>query len=517
MPDNVVMGTSGRRMALVLGNKAYLHTSTLKNSVNDANDVTEALRKLGFDVGKTLIDADYRQTMAAINEFVAKLLPGDVVVFYYSGHGIGYAGKNYLLPIDADITCVERIDEHGIPLGRIMNWFEQKQVRTSFLFLDACRNVPNLKACQSSTRDITTQQGLVRPTNNPRGSMIVFATEEGTTADDNLSGRNGLFTGELLKYLTRPNWGIRMILDSTTEAVEIRSRYLQAPARYDKLWGDFVFVKTVDGGATPQQTQTPMPAPIAPRIASTNFMSVKGGAFKMGTDNRSYNEKPAHEVNVGGFQVSRYEVMVDEWQTFCRDMQRPMPIIPDTDLPQPDSYWRGRERHPITNITWLEAIEYANWLSQRQGLRKAYQIEEGNVTWDQTANGFRLPTEAEWELAARGNDVDLPFAGGRFETEVGWVKENSNESTHTVGTKKANNNGLHDLTGNVWEWCWDWYDEYYYARSSKNSPVGAPVGSMRSIRGGSWLTGNNTVTTRRGRSPHTQSTEIGFRLVRNEL
>ncbi|MFC5413169.1 SUMF1/EgtB/PvdO family nonheme iron enzyme [Larkinella bovis] len=515
----VVPGNRGveRRMALVMGNKEYVHADKLRNPGNDALDMSEALKKLGFDV-TTAIDSDYPRTARIIREFIEKLRSSDVVVFYYSGHGIGYNGKNYLLPIDANVNCIERVEEHGFSLGRLFSEFTQKQVRTSFLFLDACRNMPELKACQGTTRSITTQ-GLVKPTNNPRGSMMIFATEEGSTADDNLSGRNGLFTSELLKYLTRPGLGIRAIMDSTATGVEIQSNGSQSPARYDKLLGDFVFVGTPisrNEPVGPLVVSTPRTTPTvsAPRGL---FVSVKGTSFKMGAINRPYNEQPLHEVQVGSFLISRYEVTAKEWKDFCQATKRSMPTIPDLDFSDPNKiYWQDKDRFPITNITWFEAVEYANWLSEKQGLRKAYQIGDGSVEWDRTANGYRLPTEAEWEMAARGNSQDLPYPGSRNEMEVGWSQSNSDDRSHAVGGKKPNDLDLYDMSGNVWEWCWDWYDEYYYTKSPKQNPVGNTTGTMRALRGGSWLTSTNVVSVRRGRSPRTQSTEIGFRLVRSE-
>lgn len=511
---NLPTGGLGRRMALVLGNKAYKYANKLQNPVNDANDMAVALKQLGFEVSPPTIDADYRTTIAAINDFVAKLQPDDVVILYYSGHGIGYNGKNYILPTDANITCIERIDEHGISIGRIQSDFEQKHVRTSLLFLDACRNMPTLKACQSNTKDLSAPGGMVRPANTPHGSMMIFATEEGTTADDNLTGRNGLFTGELLKYLTLPGLGIRAIIDSTIAGVMTRTNGFQSPARYDKLWGDFVFLNTPVTKGSVTTNPAPNPKPYTPRPAPTgNYIPVKASVFRMGAANRPYNEQPVHEVQVSDFYMARFEVTISEWQAFCKAQQRPMPTIPDVETP--DSYWRDKGRFPITNITWFEAVEYANWLSEQQGLLKAYRIDDYNVDWDRSANGYRLPTEAEWEMAARGHTPDLPFAGSRIEQEVSWSQENSNDNTHPVGGKKPNDLNLHDLTGNVWEWCWDWYDEYYYRRSEKANPAGVATGTMRSIRGGSWLTAINNITIRRGRSPRTQSTEIGFRLVRS--
>lgn len=244
LPSNVKPpeGTE-RRFALVIGNKDYSIIGALKNPINDALDVSKAFQQLGFEV-TTITNADYKKMLSVFNNFTKNLQKNDVVVFYYSGHGISYNGKNFLIPTDANITCLEEVEENALTLGRLMTSVEAKSVKNSFVFLDACRNLPNLKHCNSSKRDVDITKGLVRPTNNPNGSMTVYATREGDTADDNSTDRNGLFTSELLKYITLPNLGLRQILDRTKKGVETRSNKRQSPARYDELSDDFVFVES---------------------------------------------------------------------------------------------------------------------------------------------------------------------------------------------------------------------------------------------------------------------------------
>lgn len=232
-----------RRMALVVGNKDYTGLSKLLNPLNDANDMEIALKKMGFEVIKAT-NADYRTFLGAVNRFKEKLSNSDVAFVYYSGHGVSYNGKNYLLPVDATITCLEHIEEYGISLNRILGEVSSKGVKNSFIVLDACRNIPNLKICDKNQRDIFDGAGLARPTNNPHGSYIVYATKEGSTADDNYNGRNGLFTEALLRYLTTPNVSAKAIIDRTSLDVYSKSRGSQSPGRYDEIYGDFYFLIT---------------------------------------------------------------------------------------------------------------------------------------------------------------------------------------------------------------------------------------------------------------------------------
>lgn len=235
--------TTERRVALVIGNKDYTGVSKLRNPINDAIDMSNSLKRLGFEV-YTLKNADYRTFIDSLNYFTSQLRSTDVVLFYYSGHGVSYNNVNYLLPVDTKIRCLEQIETSGVSLNRILVDIASKNVKNSFVFLDACRDFPNIMSCDASKRNLTAPTGLVRPSNNPQGSMVVYATKEGSTADDNINERNGMFTGTLLKYLEIPNIGLRSILDSTTAGVRTRTNYRQSPGRYDELEGDFYFLKT---------------------------------------------------------------------------------------------------------------------------------------------------------------------------------------------------------------------------------------------------------------------------------
>ncbi|MCA9758312.1 MAG: SUMF1/EgtB/PvdO family nonheme iron enzyme [Candidatus Eisenbacteria bacterium] len=149
---------------------------------------------------------------------------------------------------------------------------------------------------------------------------------------------------------------------------------------------------------------------------------------------------------------------------------------------------------PVERVSWFDAVEYCNALSISQGLTPAYDVQGDVVTWDEDADGWRLPTEAEWEVSCRAGTT-TPFANGDLTeeacgidpvlTEIGWYCGNAEATTHPAGSKRANGEGLFDMHGNVWEWCWDWFVSDLGSGAAVD-PQGPAGGSQRAIRGGSW-------------------------------
>ena len=171
-------------------------------------------------------------------------------------------------------------------------------------------------------------------------------------------------------------------------------------------------------------------------------------------------------------------------------------------------------RNPVEQVSWHDAVKLCNRLSEQEGLQPAYRISGETVTWDRTANGYRLPTEAEWEYAARGGGEQV-YSGSNDIGDVGWYSSNSGERTHEVGGKQANGWGLYDMTGNVWEWVWDWYGSY--PSGAVTDPVGPSTGSSRVYRGGSWYRspGSARVAYRSRIVPGLRGSYLGFRLARS--
>jgi len=165
-------------------------------------------------------------------------------------------------------------------------------------------------------------------------------------------------------------------------------------------------------------------------------------------------------------------------------------------------------------VSWLEAVKFCNALSELEGLTPAYRISGDTVTWNREAAGYRLPTESEWEFAARGGGSHL-YSGSNDLDTVGWYGSNSGMTTHDVGGKQANAFGLYDMSGNVWEWVWDWYGGY--PSGTEPDPTGPSTDYRRVYRGGSWFSiPRYARVAARGRNdPGRRLSILGFRLARS--
>jgi formylglycine-generating enzyme required for sulfatase activity len=206
-----------------------------------------------------------------------------------------------------------------------------------------------------------------------------------------------------------------------------------------------------------------------------------GATDEQGGDEHD-DEHPVHTVQLDDFRISRYPVTQEEWIGLMGN--------------QP-SYFQGQDNLPVERISWMEA---------RQFIAKLNSLVFG---------GYRLPTEAEWEYAARGGRLSKGFkySGGNEVDEVGWIHRNSDRSTHPVGLKKPNELGLYDMSGNVMEWCQDWFS--HYPIHPRLNPSGPKSGQWRVMRGGCFCMHqeNARVSARSMEEPDSASDLIGFRLV----
>jgi len=632
-----VFSFTQQKFALVIGNGNYTDLGRLNNPLNDANDMEAALRNLGFTVEKVL-DGSIDQMESAIIRLKNRLSvsKNSYGFFFYAGHGVQSGGSNYLIPAGARIPGENFLRERAVSVQSMLAELNDAGNELNIIVLDACRDNPFSWARSGS-------RGLTVVSNQPADSIIVYATSAGSTAQDG-TGRNGLFTSQLLKHLNTPGVEVSELFRLTGADVSQASNRQQIPAVYNQFFGR-AYLGSASAANIPAPapaaaavqpvpaTQTPAPAvtssqapsaaaqitpapaaelPVPQNLsadtpgtgsvtlrwdsagqgysyrvywstqndlsraaafnnsiygtsffisnmsANTNYyfwvvsvrnrlesvksavisinkttanpidmVRINGGTFMMGSPSREAgrrSDETQHRVTVSSFYMGRYEITQKEYQEV-------MGANP--------SYFIG-DNLPVEMVTWFDAIEFCNNLSQIEGLTptytitgrtpvSGYPITAATVTWNREANGYRLPTEAEWEYACRAGTTTAYNTGNTINTNTGWYSKNSNSRTQPVGQKPANAWGLFDMHGNVWEWCWDWYGTY--PSSAQTDPVGTSAGSCRVYRGGAFITSASSVLSAlwrrylsaadvrsayRGNStPTSRIGCIGFRVVRN--
>ena len=257
------------------------------------------------------------------------------------------------------------------------------------------------------------------------------------------------------------------------------------------------------------------------------LVSLEGGLFSMGCNlefdaDCMSDEIPLHTVFLEDFSIGKYEVTQIEWEAIMGN--------------NPSIFTQCGNNCPIENVSFYDVITYCNRLSQQDGLEPCYYFDENfnavfdtlddatdtffEVYWLKTADGYRIPTEAEWEFAAKsGVGSTFLYSGSNDIDAVAWYRENSDSSLQIVGQKNANAFGLHDMSGNVYEWCWDGYADDYYSFSPPCTPDGAVINLGRVIRGGSWLnSAASSKAANRGFLPgNNQNSRLGFRIAKGAI
>lgn len=604
-----------QRIALVIGNGDYTNARKLANPVNDATDMAKTLKELGFEVisGTNL---NLKQMTDKVREFGDTLkVSGGVGLFYYAGHGIQANNKNYLIPVEADISREDEIDFAALNFDIILRKMATANNGLNIVVLDACRNNPFARSWSRSTDD----GGLAQVT-APTGTFIAYATSPDRTASDG-DGRNGLYTSQLLKFIKQPNVKIEEAFKGVTIAVDKASGGAQIPWTSSSLRGEFYFKTTevvapvkdkqtvepeitaktkaeqereawdlvknsasasdfryyleefpdganaarakirleelvwqtvrgadatkiqaylnefpnganaaaarirlrqleaVSATTTPTTTNNPSTAVTRGTVRKNSIgmelVYIPAGDFMMGSNDaeidealfecKKYNaeckreyftpESPKHKVSIkDGFWMGKYEVTQAEWQAVMGD--------------NPSNFKDCGGNCPVEKVSWDDIQVFLKRLNAKN-------------------DGFEysLPSEAQWEYAARGGTTTaFAFGDSLNSTQANFdgnypyasTKGNYIGKTVKVGSYQSNAFGLYDMHGNVWEWVQDVYNASYQnlpVDGSGNMSVGDS--SWRVLRGGSWYNVGYFCRSaiRDWNAPANRNNFIGFRLV----
>ena len=484
------------RVALLIGNANYPDASTpLSTTIRDARTLADEFRRTEFDVD--LKENVGREDMQrAIDAFIGKIRPGMVALFYFSGYGIQVARQTYLIPVNAQVWTEAEVRRDGISLDALLAEMQRKGAKVKIVIIDASRRNPFERRFRASAAGLAALDA-------PDGTLAMYSAAPGKVINES-SGPNSLFVGELIKELRVPNLTAEEVFNRARIGVSRASNNEQVPWVASSLVDEFYFgsprpVATAPSAApapAPARTPTPAPAPSAaptpapaPAPAATatapsatsspsasgakpgdvfrdcqgcvEMLVVPGGSFEMGSTTEY--ENPPHRVTIPkAFAIGRHEVTFDQWDACVAD---------GGCKHRPDDREWGRGDRPVINVSWLDAKAFVAWLSQKTG---------------QT---YRLPSEAEWEYAARGG-TNSPYWWGR---DAGSRQANCREcntgasqQTSAVGSYKANPFGLYDTAGNAAEWVEDCWNDNYRGAPQNGSPWLTGQCRLRVLRGGAF-------------------------------
>jgi formylglycine-generating enzyme required for sulfatase activity len=546
--------TLGSRYALVMGNSAYRHVEILPNTVNDASSVAKKLTAMGYKVD-TVFDSDLAGMNRAITAWVRQLSTDRASegFLWYAGHGMQVSGENYLLPVDINAEDEAGVVYGSYPLGRILLSLEQTaKNKLNVIVLDACRDNP-FKNLPGASRGVS--RGFVTVEHPPQDIFVMFSTSPGTTAADGDRGKNSPFAEAFLKYMDSDEILPVMAGLVTRETMRLTGGK-QRPYQNGSIVSEIYY--SLAGGASSREqpagvggaslAAAPAGQASSAEIPSPAMVLIPAGNFTMGSpeielDRGPFNET-RHQVTIGtDFYLAAKELSVGEFRRFVEDTNYVTTAEADGGAKIYDeasgkwvftagANWRNPgfrqgDDHPVVCVSWFDAVQYCNWLSVKEGFKPAYTITGQNVRWYIANNGYRLPTEAEWEYACRAGTSTPFFTGERISTSQANYDGNFpynygnkglfRKTTVSSGSFPANAWGLYDMHGNVWEWCWD-----YSNIPNKNplrDPIGPAEGTRRVNRGGSWASKASLLRSAAADSdfPQTAGSNLGFRLARNSV
>ena len=577
--------------ALVIGVSDYTNGwPDLPNAIEDVRDVKVELEKHGFHV-KLVENPTSAQLKSAIEDFIASHGLGldNRLLFYYAGHGYSMEKAygdlmGYIVPADAPLpeTNKSGFIRKALDMQKFENYALNIESKHVLYIFDSCfsgsifslsRSAPMSISYKTSEpvrqfitagkeneqvpdRSVFKEQFIeaIRGQGDQNGDGYITGTELGSFLQDNVINyskgsqhpqfgkiRNPkLDKGDIVfvvSGISKPgkvefdlsdferekkqksdaqlawqNWQNQMNSDYNKTMTLDKDVDLLISSKIE-MWKKFLMAYKDNNPTSDKDeklrkdaderykywsiyTEKYLVKPPGSKESVVGMALIKGGWFMMGSEDGTAAEKPVHRVWVDDFYMDKTEVTVAQFKRFCDVTGRKIPEQPD---------W-NKDTHPVVNVSWHDAVAYAKWA------------------------GKRLPTEAEWEYAARECGKKVRFGNGKniadpkeinfdgrkeYKESYSIAGEYRGKAT-PVGSFRPNSLGLYDMSGNVWEWCADWYDENYYKSSPFRNPQGSSYGEYRVLRGGSWRDGPGDVrcTVRNGNSPASGDDSYGFRCAR---
>lgn len=473
----------GVRRALIIANMEYKILPWTPVDSSGAKALEEVLRDASFTVSVKQ-DLDRESIKEALDGFASSVRSGDIVLLYYSGYMKHEEKDNYLIPVNFDPASESKIYNSAYNLARFLDGLAENKPRLSMIVLDASWDTPRLSG----------QAGLTQPA--PPSDTWIFASTDAGQVTSNAqitSGKMGFFTSALLKALPLHGLDLTELGSNIRTAVESASKGAQRPYPLSTFGSKFYFHEPDPSGE------------IVNSKDRLSYVHIPDGKFWMGCVPSSEaqcnpNEKPGHRVEITrGFWLGQTEVTTLAYnERFAKPNKLPSKSAKGITN-------AGKQGDlPVVGVSWEEAQKYCNW----------------------AAEGGRLPTEAEWERAARGgNDDDVypyPDLGTSrdYANFMGKVGNDVFDDLAPVKQFNPNRYKLYDMAGNVWEWVLDWYGAAYYDESSKEPPIRDPRGPAHPdkgkghvARGGSWYSDAKKYLRISYRQSGSPGNNVGFRCL----
>ncbi|MFO7902719.1 MAG: SUMF1/EgtB/PvdO family nonheme iron enzyme [Planctomycetota bacterium] len=528
---------SASRYAVLIGVEEYEACNDLQYCSEDMAALRDCLMQIGFDQQDIVMltgNADIQPTRKNILEQLDTQLKAvnkdDWVVVAFSGHGAKIDGKSYFLPSDASLKSPEST---MIPVEELYCKLENCPARLKLVLVDACSD--HLVPAESMTLAEQDQliDGFARSLSEsvvPKGVALLTSCTSGERSWSDSEFQHSVFMHFVLEGLkgraeqvendTRRDYWVSLFelfeyVRSKTKTHVLRTRRVsQSPSYQTSLsLPNFRLTQVLDFDLPTEVTNSVgMKLTLIP---AGEFMMGRAQSsqeivrmFDLDEDHAKYfsDESPQHRVRITKpFYLGVHEVTEEQWKAV-------MNTEPWSGLSRPEQEDEAGEEgaevpgYAASHISWKEARKFCEKLSSEEGVK------------------YRLPTEAEWEYACRAGSTAMYHFGDDVSTlgDYAWYEQNAYEAdekySHRIGQKEPNSFGLHDMHGNVWEWCQDWYGEDYYATSPANDPMGPEDGSARVHRGGSWYnTARSCRSANRSRyAPSLRSnSRLGFRVARD--